>query len=69
MLGWRQIDVAPRDGTEVIAMDSGGRVRRAVWGPRTGTWRNLENNTEFSAVWWVPCPPLVNAREDLPQSA
>ena len=60
--GWRSMESAPRDGTEIIAFDDVARWTITVFwtGVKTYPWRMTGGNREFSEaalVAWMPLPP------------
>lgn len=60
LLGWRSIETAPKDGTEIIGL-MGRKTIRLVWyfkaSSATQDWLN-ENGKKASPTHWMPLPKL-----------
>lgn len=57
-VGWRPIETAPRDGSEILVTD-GRRVWVSRWGPRYGgpvTWELVD--FAYDPTHWLLVPPL-----------
>lgn len=63
MVEWRDIETAPRDGTEIIAMIGRKRVRLAWYfkpSSRTEGWLD-ETGRSIKPTHWLPLPPAPGA--------
>jgi hypothetical protein len=61
---WQPIKTAPKDGTEILVMDSVSGVYGAVWATHRGRadWFQHRNMGWIpAACYWMPIPPAPNA--------
>lgn len=52
--GWRSIETAPKDGTEILIANAGWLVEFVTW--TDGCWRDRMHEKLRNATHWMPCP-------------
>jgi hypothetical protein len=53
---WRDMETAPRDGTQVLIFSCTGEMRVAAWSRLGGSWRSPAGGF-IEPLYWMPLPP------------
>ena len=58
---WQPIEIAPKDGTEILVWNDGNEAFVAFWHERKSKWmwtiHDLNGDEYLSPTHWMPLPP------------